>query len=284
MLVASTPETTNPVSTQCEFEEVPCISTVARGSRGSSAGKRTRRRAARPGSLQVHLPLLLGAGGRHRRLHQHVGTSSTTNKSVGGLFPNDGDGNAWGDKLVGFPPVLAKLGYKLTDPGRYQNLTDNFTAQISAFKKAKLRHHHRRDDAARLHHVLDAGAAAGLQAEGRLRRQGAAVPGRGRSARRERQQPVLRNVVDAEPSLQVLAHRGERQSSSPAPTNGRPRSNGRSRSASCTRCSRSAIDLLKRTAKTWRRRCDGAVIADDQSQHDRRPHLLERARNCRPLR
>ena len=26
-----------------------------------------------------------------------------TDKSVGGLFPNDGDGNAWGDKHVGFP-------------------------------------------------------------------------------------------------------------------------------------------------------------------------------------
>ena len=59
-----------------------------------------------------------------------------TNKSVGGLFPNDGDGNAWGDKTVGFPPVLDKLGYKLTDPGRYQNLTDDFCAQINAFKKA----------------------------------------------------------------------------------------------------------------------------------------------------
>jgi branched-chain amino acid transport system substrate-binding protein len=91
MLVASTPETTNPVATQCEIEEVPCISTVA--------------------------PL-------------------QTNKSVGGLFPNDGDGNAWGDKQVGFPPVLDKLGYKLTDPGRYQNLTDDFSAQIAAFKKA----------------------------------------------------------------------------------------------------------------------------------------------------
>src|SRR5262252_10385976 len=29
MLVASTPETTNPVSTQCEIEEVPCISSMA---------------------------------------------------------------------------------------------------------------------------------------------------------------------------------------------------------------------------------------------------------------
>ena len=60
-----------------------------------------------------------------------------TNKSVGGLFPNDGDGNAWGDKMVGFPPVLQKLGYKLTDPGRYQNLTDDFSAQIAAFKQAQ---------------------------------------------------------------------------------------------------------------------------------------------------
>jgi hypothetical protein len=25
-----------------------------------------------------------------------------TNKVVGGLFPNDGDGDAWGDKVVGF--------------------------------------------------------------------------------------------------------------------------------------------------------------------------------------
>ena len=29
MLVASTPETTNPVSTMCEVEETPCISSVA---------------------------------------------------------------------------------------------------------------------------------------------------------------------------------------------------------------------------------------------------------------
>ena len=62
----------------------------------------------------------------------------STNKSVGGLFPNDGDGNAWGDPNVGFPPVLADQGYTLTDPGRYQNLTDDFSAQINAFKGANV--------------------------------------------------------------------------------------------------------------------------------------------------
>src|SRR5262249_60252494 len=70
-----------------------------------------------------------------RVLHNMAGRPRR-NKRVGGRFPNEGDGNAWGDKQVGFPPVLEKLGYKLTDPGRYQNLTDNFSAQINAFKGA----------------------------------------------------------------------------------------------------------------------------------------------------
>jgi branched-chain amino acid transport system substrate-binding protein len=58
-----------------------------------------------------------------------------TNKKVSGLFPNDGDGNAWGDKVVGFPAPLAKKGYSIIDPGRYQDLTDDFSSQINAFKQ-----------------------------------------------------------------------------------------------------------------------------------------------------
>ncbi len=54
-------------------------------------------------------------------------------RGCAGLFPNDGDGNAWGDKKRGLPPALAKRGYKVIDPGRYQNLSDDFTAQITAF-------------------------------------------------------------------------------------------------------------------------------------------------------
>jgi branched-chain amino acid transport system substrate-binding protein len=57
---------------------------------------------------------------------------------VGALWPNDGDGNAWGDPQRGFPPALAKAGYKLVDPGRYPNLTDDFSAQISAFKREQV--------------------------------------------------------------------------------------------------------------------------------------------------
>jgi branched-chain amino acid transport system substrate-binding protein len=136
MLVASTPETTNPVSTQCEIEEVPCISTVAPWQPwfiGRQANPGGGPPAWKPFNSTYHffwgLEDVIA-------VFTNMWSQVPTNKSVGGLFPNDGDGNAWGDKQVGFPPVLDKQGYKLTDPGRYQNLTDNFSAQIAAFKGA----------------------------------------------------------------------------------------------------------------------------------------------------
>ena len=133
MLVASTPETTNPVSTTCEAEEMPCISTVAPWQPWFIGQQ------ANPGDPASWKPF-------NSSFHFFWGLEDViavftnmwgqleTNKKVGGLFPNDGDGNAWGDANVGFPPVLAKLGYTLNDPGRYQNLTDDFSAQINAFK------------------------------------------------------------------------------------------------------------------------------------------------------
>src|SRR3984885_14693361 len=136
MLVASTPETTNPVATQCEIEEVPWVSSVAPGQPYFIG------RQGNPGDPKSWKPF-------NYTYHFFWGLEDViavftnmwgqvqTNKSVGRLFPNDADGNAWGDKQVGFPPLLEKLGYKLTDPGRYQNLTDDFSAQIAAFKKAE---------------------------------------------------------------------------------------------------------------------------------------------------
>ena len=131
MVVASTPETTNPVSDQCELNEVPCISTVA-----------------------PWQPWFFARGGKPDQgfnwtyhffwgLEDIIGVftamwgSLPTNKKVGGLFPNDGDGNAWGDPNLGFPKPLKEKGYSLLDPGRYQNLTSDFSAQIAAFKKGE---------------------------------------------------------------------------------------------------------------------------------------------------
>ena len=137
MLAASTPETTNPVSTQCEIEEMPCVTTMCPwqayfiGRQGNPAGGPP---AWKPFNYTYHyfwgLEDVIA-------VFTNMWGQLKTDKVVGALFPNDGDGNTWGDKVDGFPPGLDKLGYKLVDPGRYQNLTDDFTAQIVAFKKAE---------------------------------------------------------------------------------------------------------------------------------------------------
>jgi branched-chain amino acid transport system substrate-binding protein len=136
MLVSSTPETTNPVSTQCEIEGIPCISTVAPWQPWFIGRQKD---PTNPGSWQPFNSTFHFFWGLEDiiAVFTSMWAQLPTNKSVGGLFPNDGDGNAWGDKMVGFPPVLEKKGYKLTDPGRYQNLTDDFSAQIGAFQRAQ---------------------------------------------------------------------------------------------------------------------------------------------------
>ncbi|MGD9536205.1 MAG: ABC transporter substrate-binding protein [Alphaproteobacteria bacterium] len=129
MLVGNTPETTNPVGDQCEVNEVPCLSSLApwqpwfftRGGDPASGFNWTYHYFW---GLEDVIAVFL-----------NMWNKLDTNKTVGGLFPNDGDGNAWGDPELGFPKPLAADGYKLVDPGRYQNLTDDFSAQISAFKK-----------------------------------------------------------------------------------------------------------------------------------------------------
>jgi len=129
MVVTSTPDTTNPVCDVCELNEMPCISTNCPwqpwffGRKGDPA----------KGFVWTH-HFFWG-------LEDVIGNftngwkSLKTNKKVGGLFPNDADGNAWGDKTLGFPKPLSEMGFTLTDPGRYQNGTQDFSAQIAAFKK-----------------------------------------------------------------------------------------------------------------------------------------------------
>ena len=129
MLVSSTPETANPVSDACELNEVPCVSSVVPwqpwffGRKGDPAKGFEWTYHMFWGLEDVIANFLAGW------------KSVPTNKKVGGLFPNDGDGNAWGDKELGFPKPLAKEGFTLTDPGRFQNMNNDFSAQIAAFKK-----------------------------------------------------------------------------------------------------------------------------------------------------
>ncbi len=127
---ASTPDTTNPVADQAEINEIPCITTDC-----------------------PWQPYFFGRGGNPTEgfAYTHhffwglediianftgLWNNSGVAKKVGGLFPNDADGNAWGDAKLGLPPALAGAGFELVDPGRYQPLSDDFSNYISAFKDA----------------------------------------------------------------------------------------------------------------------------------------------------
>lgn len=130
LLASSAPDTTNPAADQAEVNEVPCVTTNCPwqpyffGRNGDPAKGFTWTYHFFWGLEDViasYLPMW---------------NSVSTNKIVGGLFPNDADGNAWGDPQRGLPPALTKAGYQLHDPGRYQVINNDFTSQISAFKSA----------------------------------------------------------------------------------------------------------------------------------------------------
>jgi len=61
---------------------------------------------------------------------------SGADKVVGGMWPNDPDGNAWGDAANGFPGALEAAGFTVVDPGRFELDTQDFSAIISQFKDA----------------------------------------------------------------------------------------------------------------------------------------------------
>ncbi len=130
ILATSTPDTTNPVADQAELNEVPCITNDTPwqphffGRQGDPA---------KGFDWTFHF-----FWGLEDVISSYTGiwNQADTNKVVGALWPNDPDGNGWGHEELGFPPVLAAQGYTLVDPGRYQVLTDDFSAQISAFKAA----------------------------------------------------------------------------------------------------------------------------------------------------
>lgn len=126
----STPDTTNPVADQAELNEVPCLTNDTPwqphffGRQGDPA---------KGFDWTFHF-----FWGLEDVISTFTGiwNQTETNKIVGALWPNDPDGNAWGSPDVGFPPVLEAQGYTLVDPGRYQVMSDDFSAQISAFKAA----------------------------------------------------------------------------------------------------------------------------------------------------
>ncbi len=128
MLVASTPETVNPVADQCEANGVPCISSVAPWQafffgRGAKAGS----------SFNWTYHFFWGLEDIEA-VYSDMWSQVSTNKKVGALWPNDSDGGSFASAQTGFPAAISKGGYTLVDPGRYENGTQDYSAQIAKYK------------------------------------------------------------------------------------------------------------------------------------------------------
>jgi branched-chain amino acid transport system substrate-binding protein len=128
VLATSTPDTTNPVSDQCEAAKVPCIATICPWEiwfypRGGSDTK----------TFDYTYLYFIGTQAESQvfaKLWQRVPGGAHT---VGALWPNDVDGDSYRRY---FTPVVQDLGWKLVDPGAYQDGTQDFTPIISNFKSA----------------------------------------------------------------------------------------------------------------------------------------------------
>jgi branched-chain amino acid transport system substrate-binding protein len=131
MLVSSTPETTNPVADACEAAGMPCISTAAPYqpwylARNPPPDPQARRPYRWTWHFFWGLEDIIG-------VFADMWGQVDNNQVLGGLWPNDRDGRAWGQ---GFPKVLRSQGYRIVDPGRYQAQTGSFAAEIDQFKAA----------------------------------------------------------------------------------------------------------------------------------------------------
>jgi branched-chain amino acid transport system substrate-binding protein len=135
MVVQATPETTVPVSGQCEANGVPCVVSVAPWQPWFFGLQEDPTDPASAVPLEYAYLFFWGLEDIIQ-VFLNMWDTVPTNKVIGALWPNDGDGNAWGDPNVGFPPAFEAAGYTLVDPGRYQNGTQDFSAQISQFKSA----------------------------------------------------------------------------------------------------------------------------------------------------
>ena len=130
LLTAGGPDTVLPVADQAEINGTPSLSTscpwqpfvMGRGSTPETGFKSTF-------LFAFGLEDVIAA---YLKLWNNV----PNNRKVGLLLANDADGNAWGDPKFGFPPALAAAGYTVVDSGRYQPMSDDFSAQIAAFRGA----------------------------------------------------------------------------------------------------------------------------------------------------
>jgi branched-chain amino acid transport system substrate-binding protein len=128
LLATSTPESVNPASDAAEAAGTPAVSTVVPWEawffgRGGKPGK----------TFRYTYHFSFGAQ-QFIDAYTHLWPQVKTNKRVAAMWPNDADGNAF-RTVMG--PGLEKAGYKIIDPGAYQDGQTDYSSLISVWKKNK---------------------------------------------------------------------------------------------------------------------------------------------------
>jgi branched-chain amino acid transport system substrate-binding protein len=124
-------DTTNPVADQCELNEIPCVTSVAPWQAYFFG-----RGGAPDTGFDFSYHFFWGLEDVIANFVDMWGKSGVTSNAIGGLFPNDADGNAWSHPELGFPAPLKAAGYDVINPGSYQVMNNDFSSQIAAFKEA----------------------------------------------------------------------------------------------------------------------------------------------------
>ncbi len=127
LVPASTTDTILPSMEQAELYETPCISA------GAPWQAVIMPRGGGEFDWTYHF-----FWGLDEALNTFVGlwNGLDTNRKVGMLFPQNIDGETWGNEDYGLPRPTREAGYEVTIPGYFQPRTNDFSAQISAFKEA----------------------------------------------------------------------------------------------------------------------------------------------------
>jgi branched-chain amino acid transport system substrate-binding protein len=128
MMVASTPDTVNPVAGQAEALGVPCVSDDCPWQPYFFGRKAT---PDKPFKWTYHAFWGLEDV---TAVFTGMWDKLSTNKLVGEMWPNDADGLGWADPKTGQPPLLTAAGYSFIDGGRFQDGTQDYTSQITKFK------------------------------------------------------------------------------------------------------------------------------------------------------
>jgi branched-chain amino acid transport system substrate-binding protein len=124
LIATSTPDTTNPVTEQAEASGVPCLNTICPWEQWyySSSGS--------PNTLKYSFMYFLGSQ-EELKLFGTIWKSASTDKVLGGLWPNDVDGATFQK----YAEILAPgMGLKVIPSGAYADGTQDFASIIAKFK------------------------------------------------------------------------------------------------------------------------------------------------------